>query len=160
MKQFFRYLIVSAALFSLCLPLMEAKKIRNSFKIENKKSLDSSHSSKKNPEGVETNLPECSFSGYDKEVSSNIESFILTNPTDKFITGFNVVIEYLDMQGRMFHSREITESCHVPPGESRRIDIPGWDKQHTYYYYLGNEPRRVATPFKVVFHPKSFWIKD
>lgn len=100
------------------------------------------------------------FSGYDKEPNSNKESFILVNPSRNCITGFSVRIDYLDMKGRMLHSRELTEQCLVPPGETRRLDTKSWDIQHTYYYYLGNEPKRVATPFQVVFTPLSFWISQ
>lgn len=109
---------------------------------------------------LQENLRKCVFSGYDKEATSSNESFILSNPTDRTITGFKVRIDYLDMKNRMLHSREVEASCFIPPGESRRIDIKSWDLQHVYYYYLGNEPRRVATPFQVAFHPMSVWIMD
>lgn len=104
-------------------------------------------------------LKNCSFSGYDKEANSNVESFILMNPTDDTITGFCVKIDYLDMQGRMLHSRILSHPCHVPPDENRRIDVKSWDTQHTYYFHLGNEPLRVATPFQVKFTPLSFWVE-
>lgn len=176
MKKLTGYLIISFYVMIMSSMSLEAKKIKNSFKIEKKES-----SSNKNNiiiEGLEINLSDsiiaiepqysdlvpqlqkCVFAGYDKEISSNIESFILVNPTSKTITGFDVKIDYLDMQGRMFHSREVKKGCNVPPGESRRIDIGTWDKQHTYYYYLGNQPRRVATPFQVSFHPVSYWVED
>lgn len=105
-------------------------------------------------------LRRCSYAGYDKEPSSNVESFILVNAADQHIKGFKVRIDYLDMKGRMFHSRTVTLPGDVPAGESRRFDIAGWDKQHTYYYYLGNQPRRVATPFKVVFTPLAYWVEE
>lgn len=106
------------------------------------------------------NLRNCSFSGYDKEPNSNKESFILMNPGPYVITGYEVKIEYLDMQGRMLHSRKVTLPCFVPPGENHRFDIPSWDIQHTYYYYLGNAPKRVATPFQVRFLPQAIWIEQ
>lgn len=142
-----------------------AKKIKNSFKIEKESTLKSSK--KVLPEGERIDLtdsinspgPGCKFSGYDKEVSSGMESFILTNPGEKTITGFQARIDYLDMKGRMLHSRIVEERCYVPPGESRRIDIKSWDPQHMYYYYLGNEPRRVATPFKVEIRPEALWVE-
>lgn len=99
------------------------------------------------------------FAGFDKEPNSSMESFMLQNPSGNTITGFEVRVDYLDMQGRMLHSRTIKESCDVPPGETRRFDIKSWDTQHTYYYYLGNAPKKVATPFQVIFYPVTFWIK-
>lgn len=149
-----------------------AKKIKNSFKIE--KESKTLPIKDKEMQGIKINLsdtlktdyPEISrfreikFAGYDKEPNSNRESFLIINPTESLLTGFEVRIDYLDMKGRMLHSRNITEGCDVPPGETRRLDITSWDTQHTYYYYLGNEPKKVATPFQVSFTPINFWIKS
>lgn len=100
------------------------------------------------------------FAGYDKEINSSKESFILINNSNNIITGYEVKIDYLDSHGRMLHSRNIRESGIVPPGETRRFDIKSWDTQHTYYYYLGNEPKKVATPYQVSFTPLIFWIEE
>lgn len=112
-----------------------------------------------NPD-LKEKLRNCSFSGYDKEPNSNIESFIIVNNSDLDIKGFAVRIDYYDMKGRKLHSRVIEEVCEVPAGENRRTDVKSWDKQHTYYYHLGNEPKRVATPFDVKFTPVEFWVSQ
>lgn len=165
----------------------DAKKIKNSFKIEKEKAakpakgefadgkeidgkeinvsdtfidLSATGETEDEEQSLVNDLRKCSYAGFDKEMNSNIESFILVNPTGHSITGFRVRIDYLDMKGRMLHSRVVTLGCDVPPGENRRFDIKSWDKQHVYYYYLGNPPRRVATPFQVVFTPETFWIKE
>lgn len=153
-----------------------AKKIKNSFTIGKNKPTelyqknridgkefiigDSISENLSEERAIAISLMECSFAGYDKEINSNKESFILINKSDREIKGYKVRIDYLDMQGRMLHSRIVEKSCEVPPNESRRFDIKSWDGQHTYYYYLGNEPKKVATPFQVVFHPQSFWVTD
>lgn len=152
-----------------------AKKIKSSLKIEKDKANGKGETTKF--EGRCINLSDSTeltlsadsllfeglkivnFAGYDKEPNSNKESFIMVNPSNNCITGYKVRIDYLDMQGRMLHSRELTEQCIVPAGETRRFDTKSWDLQHTYYYYLGNEPKRVATPFQVVFTPLAFWIR-
>lgn len=152
----------------------EGKKIKNSFRIEKSQKKEVK---KDNKVGLIINLTDSlstdesvgkktremkgiKFAGYDKEVGSNLESFIIVNTTKHDLTGFRVRIDYEDMQGRMLHSREVEEVCYVPKGETRRFDIKSWDLQHTFYYYLGNEPRRVATPFKVIFTPLTLWIGD
>lgn len=153
----------------------EAKKIKNSFKIE--KEGKSSGKSANRIKGIEISitdtlnsdthirefahdLKQCRFAGYDKEVNSNIESFILINDSGKDLAGFKLRIDYLDMSDRKLHTRDIEEKCNIPAGETRRLDIKSWDLQHTYYYYLGNKPRKVATPYKVSFSPVSFWIRE
>ena len=143
-----------------------SKKVKQSLKIDkvNSKTLKENST----PEGkkiiisdtlIDNNdLLNISFKGYEKEIQSNQESFIIVNPTEKEIIGFEIKIDYLDMNGRMLHSRIVNESCEVPARESRKINIRSWDTQHTYYYYLGNEPRKVATPYKVKFTPVSYMI--
>lgn len=154
----------------------EAKKVRSSLRIE--KQSKSKTTVGKDIEGRKINLNDsvstsdlflmelmpqlrnCRFTGYEKEVNSGKETFILNNLTDRAIKGFTVKIDYLDMKGRMLHSQTITESCDIPKGETRRFNIKSWDEQHSYYYYRGNEPRKVATPFQVKFHPISFWVEE
>lgn len=99
------------------------------------------------------------FAGYDKQASASTEDFLLVNNTGATITGISIRIDYADMSDRMLHSRTVTTQCHVPPGETRKIEIKTWDRQHSYYYYLGNEPRRVATPYKVAITPLYLWLE-
>lgn len=98
------------------------------------------------------------FTGYEKEVNSSKESFILSNKSDLILAGYEIKIVYKDMDDRMLHSRIVTGEIEVLPNESRRIDIDSWDTQHTYYYYRGNEPKKVSTPYKVKIIPLSFKI--
>ena len=172
-------LIVSMAFIFFCQPYADAKKIRLSHSVEKSsksdKKLKETQSLQQSrqinladslefigtPEtDLFLDLKKIDFSGYDKEPYSSVESFILTNPTDRTLLFFKVKIDYLDMKGRMLHSRIVELDCEVPPQESRKFDIASWDKQHTYYYYLGNEPKKVATPFQVKFLPLSFRVKE
>ena len=163
------FLITVALTLSYNLDI-SAKRVKNSFSISKSNSkkkeikekfsgigislIDSISIASSGIEGIER----VHFSGYEKEANSNMESFILTNTTDRDIFGFEVRIDYMDMQDRMLHSRVLKEELRVPPKESRHVDIKTWDSQHTYYYYLGNEPKRVATPFQVSFKPQRYWI--
>lgn len=161
--------------FVILIPSLPAKKIRQTLHVEKE-------SKKKSPahsdiEGLmvilNDSLPSCgdinldkeelsaliSFSGYEKECNSSFETFILSNGSRERITGFEVRVDYLDMNRRKLHSREIRESCDIPAGETRRFDVKSWDRQHTYYYYLGNLPKKVAIPYQVSFVPVAFWIE-
>lgn len=174
--------MMKAILFSLSITIIfflplaaEAKKIKNSFTID-KNSSEISINSEKNLAGrkillsdsmegnnhpeILDDLKNVSFNGYEKEAGSNLESFILVNKSGWSILGFEIRIDYLDMKDRMLHSRIVKEQCDVPSSEARKIDLKSWDKQHSFYYHLGNEPRRVSTPYKVRFSPVAFWIGE
>ena len=58
------------------------------------------------------------------------------------------------MKQRMLHSRDYDIKCLIPSKQTRKIDIPTWDKQKTYYYYLGNKPKKIATPYNRQYHPR------
>ncbi|MCH5229554.1 MAG: hypothetical protein J1F12_06120 [Muribaculaceae bacterium] len=173
--KFVRFLITFLFLGILLFEFpLEAKKIKNTLRVEKeekyviKSSEYKGHKINLNDSVLGTlydkellsELRKVVFTGYEKEPNSKWESFLIVNPSERLITGFEIKIDYLDMNNRMLHSRNIRESCYVPKGETRKIDITSWDTQHTYYYYLGNEPRKVATPFKVAFHPVIIWIEE
>ncbi len=98
-----------------------------------------------------------SFSGYDKPAPSSKESFHIVNSSAIQINKVGIRITYLDLKDRMLHSRDVEVDCCVPGGESRLASIPTWDTQRTFFYYLGPEPKKVATPYKVAI--KLLWIE-
>lgn len=90
------------------------------------------------------------FYGFDKTISSSSESFFIVNGLNFDINGLNILITYLDMNGRMLHSREVSlEECDLPAGETRRFDLKSWDTQKSFYFHQSVKPRRQATPFDV-----------
>lgn len=165
-------LLVLSLIFGL--QTSDGKKIKNSFTIPKSKTIkakeetikgikielsDSLQNFQSESEVQMSDFRGINFAGYDKEPNSAVESFVLVNPTPSAILGFEVKIDYLDMQDRMLHSRNYKTACFIPGGETRRFDIKSWDSQNTYYYYLGNAPKRVATPFKVTFTPLAVWVE-
>ena len=171
-----RLLFLSLFLFITCFFHVEAKKIKNTFKIEkeSKKKNDNTDVLKgkminlndslsplnfENKSEIQ-NIYKVSFAGYEKEAASSKESFLMINPSSYNITAFEVKINYYDLQGRMLHSRIVKEICDLPAGETRRFDIKSWDTQHTYYYHLGNEPKKVSIPYKVSFLPLLIWVEE
>lgn len=88
--------------------------------------------------------------GYDKPQKANKETFFLKNGTSFSIGKAMVEIEYLDMQSRQLHVRRYEVDIEIPPGQTRKIDIPTWDRQQSFYYYLSAKPKKVsATPYKI-----------
>jgi len=93
------------------------------------------------------------LAGYDKTLSSRRESLFITNAIDSAtLVWLLVTVDYLDTSGRQLHSRQAHIRCDIPPGETRRLDIPSWDRQCVYYYRLSEPRRRVqaaASPYDV-----------
>ncbi|MCM1336796.1 MAG: hypothetical protein NC187_03895 [Candidatus Amulumruptor caecigallinarius] len=90
------------------------------------------------------------LSGYDKPLRSRRETLLVTSLVTDTISGAIFTITYIDMQGRTLHERDVTVSGIVPPGATRMVDFPSWDRQQTFYYHLGPKPRSgVATPYDV-----------
>ncbi len=91
--------------------------------------------------------------GFEKTLRATKESMIVTNNTSHEITAIGLDITYLDMKGRMLHrtTRSIQLPEGLPPGESRMVSIPAFDRQGLFYYHLSPKPRRAtqATPFRV-----------
>ena len=90
------------------------------------------------------------FSGYEKTLRATKESFFVNNRTDSLIDRLIIAITYKDMTGRELDRRTAEIDIILDPGTTRRIDIPAWDKQKVFYYYLSPAPRSGhATPYKV-----------
>ena len=104
-------------------------------------------------------LEQISFTGYDKPRQSSVETFFITNNTDRTLTGINLYIDYRMTDGRQLTKRFFRLSCSVPPGETRMAEIPSWDKQHSFVYEKSaSTGKRPATPYTVVFDPVAYFL--
>lgn len=104
-------------------------------------------------------LDQIEFLGFDKTLSSKIESFFISNNTDCILESVTIEIEYLTLDSRQLHKRYEQIFYTIPPGETRKIDIKSWDKQKSFYYHLSAKPRRQATPFTVRIIPLSCTLR-
>ena len=93
--------------------------------------------------------PAIRFYGFDKTVTSNVESFFISNGLDTPARGLELRITYTDMKGRQLHKRSVKLDCGIPAGETMRTDIKTWDTQKSFYYHKSVKPKRQATPFDV-----------
>lgn len=90
------------------------------------------------------------IAGYDKPLNSRVESFFITNLLDRELTGIDVRLTYSDTSGRMLHEMTRHINVIVPPGATRRVQFPSWDRQQTFYYRRGRRPRTAnVTPYDV-----------
>ncbi len=154
-------LTIIAILSVACLQSASAKKIKQTHKLEvNKGKETSGKRNKKQKIYIEADsllADSIRFSGYDKPINAKKETFHLSNSTSRNLKKVGIRVTYLDLNGRMLHMRETEAECDIPTGETRLVSIPTWDRQNTFYYYLGPEPRRVATPYKTSI--SLLWIE-
>lgn len=89
------------------------------------------------------------LSGYDKPINASRETFFITNRTDSVLSSLTIMFTYSDMTGRLLHKATHSIPCDIPPGETRSVSVPAWDRQHSFYYHKSAVPRRKSTPFAV-----------
>lgn len=92
------------------------------------------------------------FAGFDKPNNANKETFFVTNniPDSVEIISLNVKLTYTTSDGKMLHSASHLIKSIIPPGETRSVAIPAWDRNHSFHYFRSAAPaRRASTPFHV-----------
>jgi hypothetical protein len=89
------------------------------------------------------------FCGYEKTLSATRETIFIENLTDSIIQQIAFTINYLDSSNRQIHSRKVKRDIKIPAQQTRRLDIPSWDTQKSYYYIHGKRPRKSATPYNI-----------
>lgn len=99
-----------------------------------------------------------SFCGYEKSLRSSKETLFISNNSDSTVTAVIFTISYIDTSARKIHTRKVRHNGEIPPRETRRIDIPSWDTQKTYYYLKGETPRKSATPYDITIDADSVLI--
>lgn len=100
------------------------------------------------------------FYGYEKTLRSTRETMFVSNrSTSRTISTLIFTINYADTQGRMLHSRRVEHPTDIPPEQTRRIDIPSWDRQQTFYYTGSPRPRTSAIPYCVTITPDTLLLE-
>ena len=98
------------------------------------------------------------FSGYEKTLRSTRETLFVSNLCESEIEGMVFTITYLDSSGRQLHEVRRVIHTSVPPGETRRIDFPSWDRQLTFYYSGSPRPRVPAIPYDIKLTPDTLFL--
>lgn len=99
------------------------------------------------------------FSGYEKTLRSNRETVFVTNLLgDREIAAVYFTITYFDSSGRLLHRSSRRHRAAVPPGETRRADLPSWDRQFTFYYAGSPAPRVPAIPYTITITPDTLLL--
>lgn len=95
-------------------------------------------------------IEQAQITGFDKRAEAVVESFFVTNTTDRRLVGMDFTLTYYTLDNRMLHSRHVEIDCDIPAGETRKFDIKSFDRQKSFYYHKSQAPaRRQATPFRI-----------
>lgn len=90
------------------------------------------------------------LNGYDKPLRASVETMFITNGLADSISAVGITVEYLDLKGRKLHSRSECVRVELTPGDTRMVQLPTWDKNHSFFYAGGQHPRTSGvTPYRV-----------
>lgn len=92
-----------------------------------------------------------SLAGYDKPLRTRRETIFATNtsPDSLSVKSIKLTITYRDSRGRQLHRRSVWIEAEIPPGQTRQLSFPSWDKQQSFYYRLSRQPHSAATPYDI-----------
>ncbi len=96
------------------------------------------------------------ISGYKKTLASRVETLMLTNlsATDT-IHAIDIDMDYHTLDGTQLNRRDVTFTIDIPPGETRHVSTPAWDRQQLFYHAdtPPKRPTQRATPFTTNLRP-------
>lgn len=105
------------------------------------------------------NISQIEFTGYDKAQTSAVETFFITNRTDRTMSGVSLYIDYRDSEGRQLHKKFVKLNCNIPPGETRMAEIQSWDKQKRFHFINSPAAKRGGVPYTVTFDPVAYYLR-
>ena len=90
------------------------------------------------------------ISGYEKPLDATWEALLVTNHLPDGIKGLNLSINYLDLNGHQLHKVTRTIQVACPAGQTRKVRFSSWDRNRSYFYHRGRQPRTSGvTPYTV-----------
>ena len=83
----------------------------------------------------------------------------LKNNTNEEVKNMAFLITYLDMSGTELDYKEYTRNVNIAPGMTRKVDIPAYEHERHYHYYLTKDDLRNPA-FKIKFELKDYNMEE
>lgn len=100
------------------------------------------------------------IAGYEKTISDANETFFVTNGTPFHLSAIRVTFVYsYATTAEQLHEETYDVACDIPAGETRRLMVRTFDRQHQFYYYGGRKPKRPATAYRVKYRILSYDVR-
>ncbi len=99
-----------------------------------------------------------SLAGYDKPQRSSRESFHAINSDTVWIGALALTFTYFDISGQMLHRAARRVAADLPPGETRLVTVPSWDRQRAFYYIHSAPQRTAGTPYEVTIDIDTVFV--
>lgn len=100
------------------------------------------------------------FYGYDKPLRSTRETLFVSNcSASRTVAAVIFTIDYTDTSGRQLHRRRVVQRTEIPPGETRKLDFPSWDRQQTFRYLFSPKTRASSIPYDVKVHADTLLLE-
>lgn len=79
----------------------------------------------------------------------------LRNNTDREVKRVTFEITYLDMKGNALDYEEYTERVSIEPGKTKKVNIPAYEHDRGYHYYLNHDSSDHPS-FKIKYELKDY----
>lgn len=159
LKRILRFSLLSFIIASTAVSGMEAKKISTKLRAPayDATALESRlRAAAQSSSGFRKTAESLTFMAYDKKASADKETFFVDNGSAKTLSSLEVEISYFTESNKLIHRRTVKLDQPFPAKETRRVDIPSWDKQKSFHYINSVPASKGSTPYKVRFKVLQF----
>lgn len=101
-----------------------------------------------------------SVSGFDKKLRSAREQMFVTNSSSRDFSAIRLRISYYDSKGRLLHVADRYVRAELPARGTRLVEIPSFDRNSSFYYYLSRPPRAAGQEFRVTIDPLYLYVSE
>ncbi len=93
---------------------------------------------------------------YEQAWSDFDGTIALKNNTSEDIRNVTYRITYLDMKGKALDYEDLSSNIKIAPGMTKKVNVPAYEHEREYSYYLSEPSPIKAHKFKIKFELKAY----